>query len=92
MNGGIWIGTTRGLFNLDWKTGSFHTYPSDPQVKFSISDSNITAIYEDSHGQLWVGTANGLNIFDPNIGTFVTYVNNPNEMESISNNNITLYI
>lgn len=64
----LWVGTSEGLFR--WKASwpprnDFVTYINNPSDSNSISNNNITGLYEDPAGTLWVSTfGDGLNAFD----------------------------
>lgn len=49
-----------------------------------LSQSVVTAIFQDSRGFIWLGTQNGLNCFDGNQFTVYTY--RPDDSTSLSNN------
>jgi len=60
----IWIGTTLGgLTKFDQASGTWQTYLSDTNDKFSISNNDILSILEDSQGRIWVGTENAGRIW-----------------------------
>src|ERR1044071_3676889 len=50
-DGGLWIGTTRGLAR--WKDGAL-THVQE------VADQYVTALFEDHGGALWLGTSGGL--------------------------------
>lgn len=72
--GNLWIGTEGyGLTRLDPRSAIQRHFSSKPylvgegvgQAKTQyLSDSRITALSEDRHGNLWIGTRNGLNRYD----------------------------
>ncbi|MGY6649433.1 two-component regulator propeller domain-containing protein [Wenyingzhuangia sp. IMCC45574] len=55
--GFVWIATANGLWRYDG--GSFKNYLKNEVDKTSITDNNISSLYEDSNGDLWVGTYGG---------------------------------
>jgi ligand-binding sensor domain-containing protein/two-component sensor histidine kinase len=64
--GNLWIGTWNGLNklvlngkNIESNSLKFYRYENESNNPFSLSDSRITAIYEDAEGQLWIGTHGG---------------------------------
>jgi len=68
-HGGIWIGTFRGLLQIDGTQTTIRQYLPDPANPSSISGPTIQALFEDHTGRLWIGTNNGLNRFNPD-GSF----------------------
>jgi ligand-binding sensor domain-containing protein/two-component sensor histidine kinase len=64
--GNLWIGTWNGLNKLDLNNKDvlndklkFYRYENETNNNNSISDSRVTAIYEDDFNQLWIGTHGG---------------------------------
>ena len=51
-----------------------------------MSNSTVTAIYQDRHGYMWIGTSNGLNCFNGYV--FRVLKANPHLKNTIANNNI----
>ncbi|MFV0592223.1 MAG: two-component regulator propeller domain-containing protein [Draconibacterium sp.] len=69
-NGKFWVGTEKGLFVYDKKSGSYEHYMQsfDPTAE-SLNDNAIYRIYKSRENIMWIGTYfGGLNIFDP-VGT-----------------------
>src|SRR5512132_745516 len=52
--GGLWVGTSKGLFRLD--AGRALSYPLNP----TDPDKGVRAIYPDRSGTLWIGTLSGV--------------------------------
>ncbi|MCB9207101.1 MAG: hypothetical protein H6611_07330, partial [Ignavibacteriales bacterium] len=70
--GYMWFGTATGLNRYDGY--EFVVYTHDFNDSLSISDNEITSLYEDDEGFLWVGTTEGiLNKFDPKTETFLHF-------------------
>jgi tRNA A-37 threonylcarbamoyl transferase component Bud32/sugar lactone lactonase YvrE len=75
----LWIGTLGdGLYRFDPEEGTRKHYKHDDKKRDSLSDDNISTIYEDSFGTLWIGTMNGLNRFEPETETFNCYKKSEN--------------
>ena len=63
-----------GLSRLDRTTGTMIHYMPNPKDPTSLSNNNVTAIYEDSKGNFWVGTkGDGLHTLDRATGKFTLY-------------------
>ncbi len=58
-NGGVWIGTMKGL-NLYLKSSDqFKRFLHDSDDPSSLSNNEIRSIYQDQSGILWIGTYGG---------------------------------
>jgi len=57
--GGVWIGTNRGVSHFDGKTFASLT------VDDGLSANRVNALAEDCIGRIWMGTAEGITIYDP---------------------------
>lgn len=55
----IWIGTQRGLYIMDIQTERYIHYAQSKTDEFSLPNSSIWTIYEDSQQNLWIGTYSG---------------------------------
>lgn len=66
-DGGIWIGTTNGLYT--WKNKSLRFY----NVKDGMPDNVVYGILEDFQGKIWNSTNKGLSCFDKQTSTFTNY-------------------
>jgi len=88
--GDVWIGTEKGLNKYDRTTDSFINYFHSSINPKSLSDENISTLYEDKSGVIWIGTNNGgLNKFDLFRKKFKHGFNNNSKSNSqISDNNI----
>ncbi|MEZ4851866.1 MAG: two-component regulator propeller domain-containing protein [Bacteroidia bacterium] len=59
QNGGIWTGTSDGLYYLMNQADSFTVYRHNPDDPFSLSHNEIRSLMVDNNNNLWVGTARG---------------------------------
>lgn len=82
--GGLWIGTGRGLNRLDRRTETFTRYLHDPDDPASLSYEVADRIYIDRQGTLWAGGNNGLNRFDPATETFTRFLHDSDDPASLS--------
>ena len=87
-DGLIWIGTKDGLSCFDETTKKFVNYTHSMTDNSSISDNNITALFEDKKGNIWIGTLNGLNKLDKKSKKFIRFYNNTDDKYSLSGNSI----
>jgi len=73
----IWVGRVAlgGLDLFNKKTGKFVSYKHDPADLNTISNNQISHIYQDGVNDLWVGTFNagGLNKLNMRTGKFTRY-------------------
>ncbi len=67
-DGGLWIGTEKGLNLYNRKEDTFTVYVHDPDDPKTLSDNRIVTLFEDLEGFLWVGTRQGLNRMDRSTG------------------------
>ncbi|QHT71668.1 response regulator [Rhodocytophaga rosea] len=90
--GNLWIGTNRGLYCRQIKTGQFTRYVPIAGDSTSLSHLEVQTIYEDREGTLWIGTGypdtttpleGGLNKFDSKTGRFTRYLHNPKDPYSL---------
>ncbi len=58
----LWVGTEKGLTQLNLNTVNFHHYGYDDG--FEGVETNINASYKDRAGNLWFGTTNGLFVYN----------------------------
>ncbi len=67
--GFVWFGTRNGLTRYDGY--AFTLFEHNPYDSTSLSDNDISYLYEDREGSIWICTwGGGLNRFDPALGTF----------------------
>ena len=64
-DGTIWIATTKGLYKIDQKRGTFEKLG----LANGFSNQQVMCIHEAEDGKLWLGTfGGGINIYDPKSG------------------------
>ncbi|QOJ28311.1 MAG: ATP-binding protein [Ignavibacteriales bacterium] len=72
-DGGIWVGTRRGLNRYDTRTGRFKEYIfSSGGEPFSYKN-RIYAVTASEDGRFWAGSAGGLFEFSPKDGSFLVH-------------------
>ncbi len=71
--GYLWIGSAdAGLDRFDPKTGQF-THFTHQDGRNSLSNNNVSSMYEDHSGNIWVTTNTGLNCYNPVTKHFTNY-------------------
>ena len=91
-DGLIWIASTKGLARFDTATEKFVNFTHLAVNSNTISDNNITALYEDKKNNIWIGTQNGLNRYNKKARSFIHYTNQAENINSLSSNSITAII
>lgn len=68
-DGFLWVATKDGLNRYDGY--NFKVFTHNPFDPFSLSESAVIALFEDSRGLLWISTVSkGLDVYDPRTGHF----------------------
>jgi len=89
--GVLWTGTSGGLNKLippkdAHSPTTFICYTHESGDPSSLSNNEVTSIYEDKSGNLWIGTTDGgLNKFDREGGRFIQF----DEEDGLANNSIS---
>lgn len=73
-DGKIWLGTFKGISELDPASGQFRNFPSDPENPSgnSIPGYFVNDILIDRKGQVWAITEGGVGCLNPLSGKFLT--------------------
>jgi ligand-binding sensor domain-containing protein/signal transduction histidine kinase len=92
-DGFLWIGTQDGLNKMiDTVTNSneyFLSFKKDYLNPNSLSENDISALYQDHEGFIWIGTfSNGLNKLNPVTGKIDHYYSNIENSSSLTSNSI----
>jgi ligand-binding sensor domain-containing protein/DNA-binding CsgD family transcriptional regulator len=69
----LWVGTSRGLYEVDVEKGAFRRHFTQGPAPGSLSHDQVTVLFEDRSGRLWAGTPDGLNLLDRQEGTFTVF-------------------
>lgn len=64
-NGVIWFSSKHGIFNFDYETNSFNSFPN------LSGEFHINSVFKDTSGMLYFGGINGVLKFDPNTLTYL---------------------
>jgi signal transduction histidine kinase/ligand-binding sensor domain-containing protein len=87
--GYLWIAMSTGVDCLDRSTGIFTHYRHDPKDPNSLSDPNVSYIYESQAGELWLGMyEGGLSKLDRETGQFTHFHHDPLNPQSISSDEV----
>ena len=85
--GFVWIASTNGLWRYDG--GNFKNYIKNENEETSITDNNISCLYEDKAGVLWIGTyGGGLLKYDREYDRFQRFIHDDADSSSLSFNEI----
>jgi PAS domain S-box-containing protein len=82
----IWIGSLHGLSTFNLQTKQFSNYTHRMDDPGTISNDQITALFEDRKGHILIGTGNGLNIFNKKTNIITRYYKNDNVPGNLSHN------
>lgn len=82
--GTLWMATVgQGVFSYRFDTNKLTSYRYNAASDKSISNNNISSIYEDSHHNLWFCTSgSGLDLYNYKTGDFSNYDASHNGMSS----------
>lgn len=84
-HGGIWIGSTRGVYRLDVSSGRIAAFGE----RTSLATAQIGAAYRDRDGQVWLGTqGQGLFRIDPSNGAVRAFTNEPGKPGTLPGNDV----
>ncbi|MCS6806616.1 MAG: two-component regulator propeller domain-containing protein [Acidobacteriota bacterium] len=84
--GALWIGSSEGLFQVDWrdgKPGQISRFKPDPDVPRGSGRDDVYKVIEDRSGEIWIATANALSRLDRAIGHFVSYLYDARDPDTI---------
>lgn len=85
----LWVSAWgKGVSALDRSTGHFTSYQSNPNDPASLSNNDVTYIFQDRKGNLWFSTLHGLDRFDPQTRTFIRYLHDPGNPASLSDDSV----
>ncbi|MBC7828338.1 MAG: response regulator [Chitinophagaceae bacterium] len=72
-NGNLIIGTHGGGLNIFDKNTKKFTQYAHSDKKNSLSDNNVSCVFQDEDHNLWIATMGGLNFFDRTKNEFTVY-------------------
>lgn len=67
-DGRMWLGTAKGLYAFDPKTGQQQYFQHDPKQPATIGSDNITSIRVRANGDVVIGLYNEVDILTPGTG------------------------
>ncbi|KQM84931.1 hypothetical protein ASE67_14650 [Sphingomonas sp. Leaf23] len=86
LDGRLLIGTYKGLFVRDDRTGRLQRYRHVPGDDASLANNEVINIVAAPGGGAWIATPRGIDRFDPATGRFVNYRNSPSDPASLPQN------
>ncbi len=83
----LWIATQNGLDKYNKKTNEFYSYYNDPLDPGSLSNSNISTVCVDNHGNVWAGSWEyGLNLLNRADNKITRFIHKKNDENGPGNN------
>lgn len=87
--GRLWAGTQQhGLYCAhEFRKGNsnFKNYLPSPANIYSLSDTRISCLFQDSNDRIWIGTYKGLYFYDEKNDRFIGILHVHGDVESLSN-------
>ncbi|MGN5373432.1 diguanylate cyclase [Sphingomonas hankookensis] len=77
------IGTYKGLFVRDERTGRMRHYRHVDGDDATLANNEVINIVDAPGGGVWIATPGGVNRFDPATGRFATYRHRPGDPTSL---------
>ncbi|HEV2480048.1 MAG TPA: two-component regulator propeller domain-containing protein [Puia sp.] len=90
-DGSIWIGTFRGLLEINAARTTIREFQPDPADTASLSNATIQALFQDHTGRIWIGTYGGLDVYWPKEQKFTRWQRNNSGLTSDHLTAITQY-
>jgi len=88
----LWIGSSRGLFNIDNDSKNVRLYENQAGNMSSISGNSVLNLLNDKSGILWINSyGGGISKLNPDESRFVSYSTQAGDEKSISNNSVTAF-
>jgi hypothetical protein len=85
----LWIGTEKGLFKLDFKSGTLVAYGPGARTSDGLKSDWIKVLHPDKRGNLWVGThGGGVSVLDPSGEIARHFEHDPADPWSLAHNDV----
>jgi signal transduction histidine kinase/ligand-binding sensor domain-containing protein len=62
--GGLWVGTNKGLLQMDQQKRLIHRFSHDPSDRSSLIDDLAGRLLHARSDTIWIGTDSGVEVFD----------------------------
>jgi signal transduction histidine kinase/DNA-binding response OmpR family regulator/streptogramin lyase len=84
-DGGLWLGTDRGLWHFDSGSREFEARSREADTEISVDSTSIRCLLTDAAGDVWIGTiGRGLYRRDRSTGRLIQFTNDPSVPGSLS--------
>lgn len=78
------MGSAKGLAVFDPVSANFRVFTSQPGNPASLSDDQVTALFQDKAGDIWIGTSDGLNQLQPGSTKMIRHYSDLNSDVALS--------
>lgn len=90
-DGFLWVATKDGLNRYDGY--NFKVFTNDPFEPYSLSENEVTSLFEDSRGLLWIGLkTKGVDIYNFKTGKFHHFAINPDNVVENGANDVVRFV
>lgn len=91
--GHLWIAHNAGVDRYDRETGRFEGWGDEINPHAPLSNTIISALYQDRAGRFWFGTyGSGIDVYDPDTDRITNYQYDPEDPDTLSDNTVYSFL